>query len=517
MLFAVKVGREDWAVRFVRALVNAVRARARWDRMRWVAARGAWRGGPRGRESHGSDSEAARVPHLVVLLQAFPPEVSGGVYRPLALAKYAAQFGWRVTVLAGRVRQDVGEAGEYLLRHLPVDAAVHRPDGPELRFGRRLLPRLDGGPLELLERFELGGKVLRSDPPDVVLATGPPFNSFVAARYLADAFSVPLILDYRDEWTEGTQAFVRVGPKDRAIETACLARADRVTFATEPIERLYLAAFPFLPAARCRTIRNGWDPQDVSEAEALGVADAGAGEEAARGDDAGVGGEAARGAGAEFSGDAPQGTGAASGTEGAGDAGDAGLDRPTILHAGSLVAHTAPDPFLEHVARILARREDLRRGLRIRFIGRGSGDAPAQLAAFPHSDVLEVVDNMLPKPATLLEMRRAAAVLLLNGPKCERALPGKFYEYVAMGTPVLVHGDTGEISRIVRELDAGWVVPIGDDAALEAALEHVAARAVRSGDPARIAAWLDDHTREAMSRRFFAVADDARRASAPWH
>jgi glycosyltransferase involved in cell wall biosynthesis len=336
--------------------------------------------------------------------------------------------------------------------------------------------------------------VLRSDPPDVLLATGPPFNSFVAARHLADAFCVPLILDYRDEWTEGTPGFVRAGPRDRAIEAACLARADRVIFVTESVQRLYLNAFPLLQAARCLTIRNGWDPQDVSAAEAL------------HGAGAGSGGGPVEDAGAGSGVPAPEDPGAQPGD-------GAGFDRPTILHAGSLGAHNTPGVFLEQVARILVRREDLRRSLRIRFIGRGSGEVPAQLAAFPHSDLLEVVAHILPKPATLLEMRRAAAVLLLNGPKRERAIPGKFYEYVAMGTPVLVHGDAGEVPRIVRELGAGWVVPVGDDAALEAALEHVAARTVRSGDPARIAAWLDDHTREAMSRRFYAVADEVRRAS----
>ena len=482
VLLAVRGGVEGWVMRLVRALVNAFRARVRWDRMGWVAARRAWRGDPSGRGSNGSDKEPARLPHLVVLLQAFPPDVSGGVYRPLALAKYAQQFGWRMTVLAGRVRQNVGETGEYLLRHLPGEVAVHRPDGPELRFGRRFLPRLDGGPLALLELFELGGKVLRSDPPDVLLATGPPFNSFVAGRHLADAFSVPLILDYRDEWTEGTQNFVRVGPGDRAIETACLARADRVIFVTDSVQRLYLNAFPLLQAARCHTIRNGWDPLDVGAAQVL------------------------KGAGAGSGGEAPAGPGA-------GPGGDAGFDRPTILHAGSLGAHNTPGVFLEQVARILGRREDLRRCLRIRFIGRASGGLPAQFAASPLSDLLEVVDHILPKPAALLQMRRAAAVLLLNGPKRERAIPGKFYEYLAMGTPVLVHGDKGEIPRIVRELGAGWIVPIGDDAALEASLERVAARARRPGDPARIAAWLDDHTREAMSRRFFAIAEEVRRSS----
>lgn len=453
-------------MRLARAAIDTVRAKARWSRMQRVAACAAWRSGTRNEESDRSGRDPARLLQLVVLAGTFPPEVSGGVYRPLALAKYAALSGWRVTVLAGRIRQKVGEAGEYLLRHLPKDAAVCRPDGAELRPVGRLLPRLEGGVLGLLELFDLGGSVLRSDPPDVVLATGPTFNSFVAGRHLADAFSVPLILDYRDEWTVGTPAFVTVGARDRVFETACLRRADQVVFVTESIERLYRKAFPFLEAARCRTIRNGWDPDDMVAAEAL--------------DD-----------------------------DGEGTSGDAGPDIPTILHAGKLGLHMPPGVFLDPVSRILARRDDLRRRLRIRFIGEASGEAPAQLAAFPFPDVLEITDRYLPKPQALAQMRRAAAVLLLNGPTLERTIPGKLYEYLATGAPILVHGDAGQIGEIMRELEAGWIVPIGDDAALEVALEGVAARTPRLGDPARIAAWLDVHTREAMSRRFFAAADEA--------
>jgi glycosyltransferase involved in cell wall biosynthesis len=231
---------------------------------------------------------------------------------------------------------------------------------------------------------------------------------------------------------------------------------------------MYMVGFPLLEPARCQTIRNGWDPEDVRLAEA------------AEGERAGAGHPA------------PLGT-------------------PTILHAGTLGPHMMPGVFLEPVARILARRDDLRRGLRIRFIGNAEGQALEDLQRFPFPDVLETAIRYLPKPETLSQMRQAAAVLMLNGPTLTRAIPGKFYEYLATGAPVLVHGDTGEIGTIMRDLGAGWIVPIGDDAALEAVLEWVAARVPRPGDPARTAAWLAEHTREAMSRRFFAVIEEARR------
>ena len=43
-------------------------------------------------------------PHLLLLAWSFPPEINGGVYRPVSLAKYAARAGWRVTVSSGPLK-----------------------------------------------------------------------------------------------------------------------------------------------------------------------------------------------------------------------------------------------------------------------------------------------------------------------------------------------------------------------------------------------------------------------------
>src|SRR6185436_18170389 len=97
--------------------------------------------------------------------------------------------------------------------------------------------------------------------------------------------------------------------------------------------------------------------------------------------------------------------------------------------------------------------------LRVCFVGQKSAKAREQLSAFPHTETIELIDEV-PKPDSLQIMRNADAVLVINEIALNRYLPGKLYEYLAMGTPVLVYGDGGEVATLIKRFDAGCVVPI---------------------------------------------------------
>ena len=49
-----------------------------------------------------------------------PPQINGGVYRPVSLAKYAVRAGWRVTVATGPLKGAPSAAGLDLLNSLPA-------------------------------------------------------------------------------------------------------------------------------------------------------------------------------------------------------------------------------------------------------------------------------------------------------------------------------------------------------------------------------------------------------------
>lgn len=378
---------------------------------------------------------------VLLLAWEFPPYVSGGVYRVAALVKYGNQLGWDVQVLARIVDFAPTAAGRYLLQDLPPEK-IHRVGEPaDVRY-------LPSGLLRSLYTFVKAQALFRRDPPDIVMASGPPFHNFAAALALARRFRARLVLDYRDEWTESPFDFIRKGRVNRLLESRCLARADGVILTTDSIREQYLAAFPGLAAAKCVVIPNGWEPADF-------------------------------------------------------ETGAAAAAGQTLSFWGTLGEWTLPGPFLATLQAAAGEREGLRR-LRLRFIGAQSAEALAEIGQFAYPEMVQTL-GPLPKDQANRLMRQEAALLLINGRGLQRYLPGKLFDYLASGAPILVYGAGGEVGRLVSRLQAGIVVPEGDAAALGDALETLltADRAIWNGEPRR--SWLRAHTREMQARRMLAL------------
>jgi glycosyltransferase involved in cell wall biosynthesis len=354
-----------------------------------------------------------------------------------------------MTVVAARARQQLTEAGRYLAGHIPANVVVHRAQ-PVAQFAfPNLLPVFVGGFLELISLYETANRAFRTRNPDAILATGPQFYTFVAGLRLAARYDCPLVLDYRDEWTECPFDFVRAGELDRRWERRCLAAAQLVIFTTESQLAHAIETFDELDEARCTVVPNGWEPRDWT-----GIPDY----EPARPSD----------------------------------------DVRVVSFIGNLGNHTPPDDFLQDLEKCLAEHTELRHRLRFRFVGERSRSSADRLAAFPWPELIECVDPVTKSEASRL-MRESTALLLMNAPSLHRYIPGKLYEYIAAGPPVVVHGKGGEVGALIERLEAGPVLPIGDTEALAVALESVASGAVTA--PSDRDRWLQRHTREANARR----------------
>jgi glycosyltransferase involved in cell wall biosynthesis len=289
-----------------------------------------------------------------------------------------------------------------------------------------------------------------------VVASGPPFQTFVAGYYLAKASRCRLVLDYRDEWTECPFDFVDAGGSDHYWEQRCLRRADMVVFVTQSQLEHHLAAFPEVPRDRCVVIANGWAPAHEVDRDRAPSPAVSAG-------------------------------------------------RVTLSFVGGLGAFAEPDEFLSTIEEVLERRPDLRRSLQLRFVGEKDTRAMDALRRFPFQEVFELNEH-LPVPDAISMMRSSAALLLLNPPSFDRTLPGKLYEYIASGRPVVVFGDGGESASLIRELGAGTIIPGRDAVALERALDDLVGGTL-DNNLGRIDAWLSTHSQSAMADRYFDELD----------
>lgn len=401
---------------------------------------------------------AADTPHLLLLAWLFPPTISGGVYRPLSFVRHAASQGWKVTVVAGPVGDTVGEAGAYLASQLPDSVQVLRlPAGHEV-VSHSAFPRIDGGFMRVLQTVDLVRSRCET-VPSVVLASGPPFHNFAAGWMLAQHYRAPLVLDYRDEWTECPFSFVQIGNADLGWERRCLQSAAAVLMTSDSFIQHALTRFPGLRADKVHKVMNGWEPGDAPRAPPAAIR---------------------------------------------------GQHPVEIAYLGMLGDHTPTDSLLADLGAVVEQSPALAQDLVLHFVGQRSVQAERQLAGFAHARMLRLGDQV-PKPEAARIMGQASALLLINEPTLARYIPGKLFDYIASGTPVLVYGEGGESARIVQELHAGRVVAAGDKDALRRAIQDLAAGQVTT-DAAKAATWLAEHTRHRAAERMLEVLVNVTRA-----
>ena len=427
------------------------------------------------------------LPRILIVTDIFPPVNAVGTRRTVALCRHLAAQGWGVTVLTARPGE--GEAIDpALLAQVPPAVAVVRTAAPDLaRAAKRLLRRPAGGrlpsagsaptvaaaaptgtagarrgPVDWLSHWlkvpdghlgwlgpavAAGLRAARRARPDVIYGTAPRWTSQLVALALSRLLRVPLVADFRDPWCGSAwralpyAAHRRV---DQALERRVVRRAAAVTCAWDLI-RVQLAARYPERAADIRTIYNGFD---LERADAVPPAEL----------------------------DELEG------------------DRCVLLHAGNFYGPRRPHGLLAGLRRLRAERPDAAGRLRLALLGGPAYDGRSLLDLAREHGVEDLVRVVPPAPhEQALAYLKGAEVAVLCGQSGSAALvsvPGKVYEYVALGKPVLAIGAGDEAVGILRE--GGCAVLRVDDepepiaaALAEIAGRHAEGTLAAAPDPAR--------------------------------
>jgi hypothetical protein len=110
-----------------------------------------------------------------------------------------------------------------------------------------------------------------------------------------------------------------------------------------------------------------------------------------------------------------------------------------LSHTGELYAGRNATPILESIARLIATNRLPARGVRVRLIG------PAETGALPNQEFLgraraegwlELVTDRIPQHEAL-QIARSSGSLLLLQPQSDIQVPGKLFEYLQIGRPIL--------------------------------------------------------------------------------
>ena len=233
---------------------------------------------------------------------------------------------------------------------------------------------------------------------------------------------MPLVLDYRDEWSTYRTTYEMMGGRftrlaGDLLEPALLRRAHRVTTATEEFREELLRQFRFLDPGRVEVITNGYDPDDLPSV-------------------------------------LPQ----------------PPTDRFVITYAGTVFKLTSARGFLDAIRLLHERDPDLARLLHVRFLGR---IVESERAAFEGTEALGVSpDGYVPHGEVLSALAASHLTLCIldDVPHVERIYPAKIFELMHLGRPVLVLSPEGALTRLARKHSLGEVIGPRDVPAIAVAL-----------------------------------------------
>jgi glycosyltransferase involved in cell wall biosynthesis len=149
-----------------------------------------------------------------------------------------------------------------------------------------------------------------------------------------------------------------------------------------------------------------------------------------------------------------------------------------LLHAGSLYGgRRTPLPLLRAVARAIERGIVDRDRFRVRFLGASESERariPAECRDLGLDTVVEFLPRV-PREQSLRAMMSASALLLLQ-PGHAVSVPGKVYEYLAAGRPILAIAEQGEISELIQRAGVGVSVASDNEEAIVHGLADVLGR-----------------------------------------
>lgn len=231
---------------------------------------------------------------LIVAYQ-FPPVGGAGVQRITKLAKYLPDFGWEPTVLTvsnpsvplfdAHLTNEVSDVDVRRAKTFEpgyqtkqaVSASVNGQSGGikaaikrGVRAAANMILQPDPQILWYPHALKQGRRILKEDGFDAIVATGPPFSSFLLARKLGLEFNLPYLLDFRDEWDISNSVWEnkRQGTLSLALQQKLQARVLRdasgvVATTMASSETLSQRCEQAGSSAINRVVFNGFDAQDM--------------------------------------------------------------------------------------------------------------------------------------------------------------------------------------------------------------------------------------------------------------
>ena len=390
---------------------------------------------------------------VVIITYYWPPSGGSGVQRWLKFAKYLPEAGWEPVIFTPE-NPDFDLQDETLLKEISPNMEVIRfPIWEPYQLFAKLKKKGKSHPGRILEQQKRGflekiaiwlrANILVPDPrvfwvkPSVqflnellkegqfqaVITTGPPHSLHLIGQQLKQKHGIPWLADFRDPWSQWEfldtlpmLPFIR--RRHEALERKVLKQADVVVTISPTFQR----DLEKLSGRKIDLITNGYDPADIPQ---------------------------------DF---APR---------------PKAANRLHLVYTGIIDAIRNPLPLMQALK---SEFEAAGEEVSWTFVGKVSEQVQHQVQAdtwlqrhihfagyVSHQEVFDFY------------AKADALVLILTDTKNAKGnIPGKLFEYLATGLPVLALGDPqGDSSEILSQAGAGAVLSHGDQPAMRQALRRL--------------------------------------------
>src|SRR5499426_3095690 len=409
---------------------------------------------------------------LLFIAYQFAPSLEMGARSCAQIARYLPLYGWSPVVLTAqekyieeRYRGSDGELAELglpdaivrtrllphpldfyrwlksALRRKPQDAggmgAIEtagedsKPPGAKGKLRRLILSALTIPDIYtgwILPAIVAGLKAARESKAEQIFSSGPYWTNHLVGLALSYLTGLPWTAHFRDPWITGNWQAPTSSLATRLnkwLEHIVVTRATAVVSVTEEHSAAFRQSYPRLPADKFFTVPNGYDNGEWEESPA----------------------ETRRESEEKF----------------------------LIAYTGKFYIERDPRPLFRALRTLIDSGEIDCEKLQVDLVGwceSSEGRPVREMAAeLGLSDCVNILGPRS-RPETIRRMTRADLLLLLS----ERfiiQIPGKTYEYLRAGRPILALTPESALADFMRRTGAGWVVnPKDDDGVLGAVRER---------------------------------------------
>jgi glycosyltransferase involved in cell wall biosynthesis len=362
------------------------------------------------------------------------------------MTKYISQFGWEPVVYTPS-DNEVAVHDESLLKEVPKDLIVIKTpiwepyDLYKSFLGRKKKEKLYSGFINEKKKESLAQKIsvfirgnifipdarmfwikpsirflkkyLQNHPVDAIISTGPPHSMHMIAEALHTSTGIPWIADFRDPWTnidfyKDLRLTTWADKRHHQLEQRILHNASKVVAVT------WGMADEFHSSSKrddIKVILNGFDDADFSPASSTVLDE-------------------------DF----------------------------TILHVGSMNKDRNPEVLWEGIKQAIANSDQLKEKIKIKLIGPVDFSVRESIEKFELTSFTSFIEFIPHAEVVHLQQQAQLLLLLINdAPSSKAMLPGKLYEYLGAGRPILCIGPIVSDAARLLQMTSGGVVHSYDD------------------------------------------------------